>query len=72
MIQNTLSHRNPLYRQAAKLLLHYRELLKRKYNQEILKELLKETFIFPDKEAVLFELFWTIQLIKNSSEHAQL
>ena len=72
IIQNTLLHRNPLYRGAAKLLLNYRELIKKNDNQEILKELLKETFIFPEKEDVLFELFWTIQLIKNSTEDAQL
>ncbi|UCZ54987.1 hypothetical protein LGQ02_09795 [Bacillus shivajii] len=72
MIQKTLTHRNPLYRKAAKLLLDYRELMKGKYDEDVLQALLVETFIFPDKEEVLFELYWTIQLIKCSTENAQL
>jgi hypothetical protein len=72
MIQKTLTHRNSLYRQAAKLLLNYREIMKGNFDKETLEALLTETFIFPEKEEVLFELFWTIQLIKNSTENAQL
>jgi hypothetical protein len=72
MIQKTLTHRNSLYRQSAKLLQDYREIMKAKLEKDVLEELLKETFIFPEKEDVLFELYWTIQLIKNSTENAQL
>lgn len=72
MIQKTLTHRHSLYRQAAKLLLEYREIMKGNYDKEILQALLSETFIFPEKEEVLFELYWTIQIIKDSTNDAQL
>lgn len=72
MIQKTLTHRHSLYRQAAQLLLDYRGIMKTKLDKAVLADLIRETFIFPEKEDVLFELYWTIQLIKNSSENAQL
>lgn len=37
-----------------------------------IKVLLTETFIEPDREEVLFELYWVIQLIKHNSENARL
>ncbi|UPM53659.1 hypothetical protein [Gottfriedia acidiceleris] len=72
MIMKTLRHRNSLYNQAAKLLMDYREIMTRKIDKEVLEALITETFIFPEKEEVLFELFWVIQLIKNSTENARL
>ena len=33
---------------------------------------MKETFVFPEKEEVLFELYWVVQLIKHNSENAEL
>ncbi|MFC4799445.1 hypothetical protein ACFPA1_08745 [Neobacillus sp. GCM10023253] len=72
MIQKTLYHRNPLYRHAAELLLEYREIMKGNYDKDLLQQLLSETFIFPEKEEVLFELFWTINLIKNITKNAQM
>ncbi|AST91082.1 hypothetical protein BC6307_07220 [Sutcliffiella cohnii] len=72
MIQKAMTHRNSLYRKAAKLLLDYREIMKARYDREVLQSLLMETFIFPEKEEVLFELYWTIQIIKASAKNAQL
>jgi hypothetical protein len=72
MIQKTLTHRNSLYRHAAKLLLEYREIMKGNYDKNVLQALLSETFIFPEKEEVLFELYWTIQIIKDSTNDLQL
>ncbi len=72
MIQKTLGHRNPLYREAAQLLLLHRRVMNGDVNEDIIQELLKETFVYPEKEEVLFELYWVIQLIQNNSEDAVL
>ena len=50
----------------------YRELISRNMDEELIKQLLKETFVFPEKEDVLFELYWVVQLIKHNSENAEL
>jgi hypothetical protein len=72
MLMEVSHHRFPLYRNAASLLLQYRELMSVKLKEEELKKLLKETFIYPEKDEVLFELYWVIQLIKNNTENAEL
>lgn len=72
MIQDTLKHRNPLYRDAAKILLTYRKVMDFEVDQREVMELLKETFIEPEKEEVLFELYWVIQFIKQGSRQARL
>src|SRR5690625_2668042 len=45
MIQNTMKHRNPLYREAAKLLNTYEHFMQGQYTEEELQQLLRETFI---------------------------
>ncbi len=72
MIQKTLRHRNPLYQEAARLLRDYRQLMKEKLNEKLIRDLLTETFIFPEKEEVLFELYWVMQLIKQNTTNAEL
>ncbi|TLS36790.1 hypothetical protein [Pseudalkalibacillus caeni] len=72
MIQETMKHRNPLYRSAANLLFQYRRLLSGKLNETEVQKLLRETFVFPEQEDVLFELYWVVQLIKHNSQNAQL
>ncbi|MCM3585031.1 hypothetical protein M3182_04630 [Mesobacillus maritimus] len=72
MLQDTAKHRNPLYHEAAILFILYRRLQSRNLNVEEVQTLLKETFVFPDKPEVLFELYWAIQLVKHNTENAQL
>ena len=72
MIQATTNHRNPLYRKAAELLSLYRKLFSENMDEELFKQLLRETFVFPEKEEVLFELYWVVQLIKHNSKNAEL
>ena len=72
MIQATTNHRHPLYRKAAELLSLYRKLFSENMDEELFKQLLRETFVFPEKEEVLFELYWVVQLIKHNSKNAEL
>ncbi|MGF3106085.1 hypothetical protein [Rossellomorea sp. DUT-2] len=72
IIEKTLSHRNKLYRNAAKLLASYRKLMNGKYSEQDIKNVLQETFIAPDKIDLLFELYWVIQLIKSNTDESQL
>ncbi|CQR46580.1 hypothetical protein BN1058_00849 [Paraliobacillus sp. PM-2] len=72
VIQKTLNHRNKLYRDAAKLLVSYRMLIKGNYSVEDIKKLLQETFIAPENEDVLFELYWIVQIIKQNTNNSKL
>lgn len=71
-ILKVLSHRNELYRNAAKLLLQYCQIVKGEYSEEDIKVLLRETFIAPDNIDVLFELYWAIRLIREETDESQL
>lgn len=72
IIVKTLNHRNELYRNAAKLLLVYRKLMKGQFSKDDIEKVLRETFIAPDNVDVLFELYWIVQLIKQNTEISQL
>ncbi|MCD8509742.1 MAG: hypothetical protein LRY73_07615 [Bacillus sp. (in: Bacteria)] len=72
MILDTMKHRNPLYQQAAQILYEYRQVIEGKINEEEVQQLLKETFVFPQEEDVLFELYWVVQLIRENTAEAQL
>ncbi|PET71740.1 hypothetical protein CN514_06150 [Bacillus sp. AFS001701] len=72
MLLETAKHRNPLYRTAAILFIQYRQLHKNKLNEEEIKSLLRETFVFPEKKEVLFELYWAIQLIRQNNQNVTL
>ena len=65
MIQNAKKSRNPLYREAAFLLSKYQKLMNFEIDPIEAKNLLKNTFIAPDRTEVLFELYWIIKLIKQ-------
>ena len=64
MITDTVKARNPLYRDAALLLASYRRLMDYELDPWEAKELLEKTFVKPERTEVLFELYWTIQVIK--------
>ncbi len=72
IIIKTMSHRNKLYRNAAKLLLLYRKLINGNYSKEDIEIVLRETFIASDNLDVLFELYWIVQLIKKNTEESKL
>ncbi|PBB06944.1 hypothetical protein [Salimicrobium humidisoli] len=72
MVIDTLKHRNPLYRRAAFLLHQYREIREGEMSEEDIRHLLRETFIFPEEESVLFELYWVVRLIETNTKKAQL
>lgn len=72
MIKDTLKHRNPLYRESAKLLSTYRKIMSNQLNKEEVKELLSNTFILPNKAEKIFELYWVMQIIKNNTSFEKL
>ncbi|MHA1251550.1 MAG: hypothetical protein ACTSRP_16280 [Candidatus Helarchaeota archaeon] len=65
VIERIKRSRNLLYKEAAHLLSQYYKLMNFEVEPHEAKELLKNTFIIPKKEDVLFELYWTIKIIKN-------
>jgi hypothetical protein len=67
MIYSASKSRNKFYRDAARLLLRYNKIMKHDLDSEEAKELLKNTFIRPEKTEVLFELYWVIQMIEAKS-----
>jgi hypothetical protein len=73
MIADSKKSRNSLYRRAAELLEFYLDYIennswkdKNKSNKEIIK-LLRNSFIQPEKDSVLFELYWVIKLIRANA-----
>ncbi|MYL35841.1 hypothetical protein GLW05_19910 [Pontibacillus yanchengensis] len=72
MIIDTLKHRNPLYRNAAFILQQYRKVLSGDMNQQDIQQLLRETFVYPEEEDVLFELYWVIKLIEQNANNVHL
>lgn len=72
MMYDTTKHRNPLYRNAAHLLIRYNEFMSGEVDQSELEQLLRETFILPKEEDVLFELYWIIQIIKHNTDQSTL
>jgi hypothetical protein len=73
MIADSKKSRNFLYRRAAELLEFYFDYIennswkdKSEENKEIL-DLLNKSFIKPEKDSVLFELYWVIQLIRANA-----
>ncbi|WP_064094125.1 hypothetical protein [Rossellomorea aquimaris] len=72
MILDTLKHRNPLYRNAASILQQYRKVLSCEMNQLEIQQLLRETFVYPQEEDVLFELYWVVKLIEQNNKNAHL
>ncbi|MFS0823190.1 hypothetical protein [Bacillus sp. 1P02SD] len=72
MIIDTMKHRNPLYQRAGQILFSYRSIMEGNLDKEDVVELLKETFIVPQEEDVLFELYWVIKIIQENTQNAQL
>jgi len=73
MIQDTKKSRSVLYREAAELLEFYREQVEReKWRQDSdeVRNMLENTFLCPEKESVLFELFWTLKILSCNLEQS--
>lgn len=65
MIRSVKRSRSPLYREAALLLDRYRRLLRYELDPKEAKELLKTTFIRPEREDLLFELYWIFRVLST-------
>lgn len=70
MISTAKKSRQPLYREAAHLLARYRRLMNYDFEPEEAKELLRNTFIQPDRTEVLFELYWVIKIVEQHRARA--
>ncbi len=68
MISNARKSRTQLYRTAAALLSDYQKLMNFDINPDEAEQLLQNTFIKPEKIEVLFELYWTFQVIRAMTE----
>jgi hypothetical protein len=67
MITTARNSRKALYREAGKLLTRYRQLKNHNVDPEHAHKLLKDTFIKPNRDEVLFELYWVVRLIRHYS-----
>ena len=65
MIYRAKNSRLPLYKEAAYLLSRYQKLMNYELDGKEARELLRNTFIKPEKTEVLFELYWTVMIIKG-------
>ena len=68
MIDRATKSRITLYKEAGELLIRYNKLMSYDLDPSEAKELLTNTFIEPDKADTLFELYWTIKIIKQFSD----
>lgn len=71
MLSRALNSRIALYREAALLLSEYIQLMNYDINPDMAKDILRNTFIMPEKTEVLFELYWTIRIIKQFDSQAE-
>jgi len=65
-IHRVAKSRNNLYSEAAKLLIRYKRIIiNRDVGEEEARELLRNTFIKPERIDVLFELYWALSIVKE-------
>ena len=69
-INKVMNSRKKIYRDAAKLLARYRKLMNYDLHSEEAKELLRNTFIQPERTEVLFELYWIFKIIQEFQKKA--
>ena len=67
-INSVKKSRTKLYREAAALLERYRKLVNYEIKPEEAKELLKNTYIKPEKTEVLFEFYWLFKILNSFEE----
>lgn len=70
-INKVMSSRKKVYRDSAKLLARYNKLMNYDLHLEEAKELLRNTFIHPEKTEVLFELYWVFKIIQAFQKNSQ-
>ncbi len=68
MINSALKSRNILYREAALLLSRYQRIMNFEFEETEAEELLRNTFIIPERPEVLFELYWIILILREFKE----
>ena len=64
-INSVKKSRTKLYREAAKLLERYRKLMDYEVDPAEAEDLLKNTYIKPEKTEVLFEFYWLFQVLNS-------
>lgn len=64
-INKVMNSRKKIYRDAAKLLARYKKLMNYDLHLEEAKDLLRNTFIQPERTEVLFELYWIFKIIQE-------
>lgn len=70
MIENVSNNRNKLYSEAAKLLKFYRKIMS--LDEETIRNMFQTTFIEVADDSTLFELYWVLKIIKDSSQNKKL
>lgn len=65
LVERVSQSRIPLYREAALLLRRYRQLVNFDLDAGEARELLRNTFVRPDREDLLFELYWVIRISRQ-------
>ena len=64
-IEKASQSRNDLYREASILLRRHQNLRELTLDEEEARSLLRTTMVLPDSDSTLFELYWTIKLLRN-------
>ncbi len=64
-INSVKKSRSKFYREAAKLLERYRKLMDYEIDQAEAEDLLKNTYIKPEKTEVLFEFYWLFKILNS-------
>lgn len=64
-IEKAMRSRNDLYREAAVLLRRHQNLRELSLDEDDARDLLRATMVLPDSESTLFELYWTIKLLRK-------
>lgn len=65
MIGKAIKSRNPLYREAGILLRRFRRITALDFDVQEAKEIIRGSFIVPEREAVLFELYCAVRIVRD-------
>lgn len=65
VIARMQQHRKRLYREAARIYTQLDALEQQRYDDDVLKQALREFFVVPEQEETLFELYWIVQILKQ-------
>lgn len=72
MLTRVLKSRQEIYKEAAKHLLSYKKIMEYELDPQEAEDLLKNTFIKPNKKETLFELYWIMKIIQQQTKDVEL